>query len=282
MAAVPRPSAPLSQALAPRRSNVVPVLLLIVGIVVAVGAAAYGWIESRRTEQVLVALAPIPAGHQITAEAVGMIELPRYRPAPLAGLSDVGRVVGMWTTRDIGTEDLLKPDMLTTSPPDQPVYPNGARLTRNMVPIPFSTTTIGPLSDRDLVNIGFSDPSGDPLTCQQAQAAATDGAATPSSVPSLGVLAHPYACRILQRVRVLYVDEGAGLAYLELTPRQSHLIWAIQATSLALWGERYGTSSDPLPQLDRLDLQHVTLDDLTNPISATQRPIIPGTPPESR
>ncbi|NTW98215.1 MAG: flagellar biosynthesis protein FlgA, partial [Oscillochloris sp.] len=94
----------------------------------------------------------------------------------------------------------------------------------------------------------------------------------PSVAPSLiTAQSRPYACRLLSAVRVLYVDEGAGVAYLELTPYQSHTIWALQAAGLQLWGERYGAASAPLQGLDRLDIGQVTADDLESPASA-----IPG------
>ena len=48
----------------------------------------------------------------------------------------------------------------------------------------------------------------------------------------------PFACRLLQRVKVLYVDEGTSVAYLQMTPYQAHTIWALQAAGVQLWGER--------------------------------------------
>jgi hypothetical protein len=77
--------------------------------------------------------------------------------------------------------------------------------------------------------------------------------------------ARPFACRLLGSVRVLYVDEPADVAYLELTPYQAHTIWALQAAGLPLWGERYGAGSAPLEGLDRLDIGQVTLDALRAP-----------------
>jgi hypothetical protein len=66
-------------------------------------------------------------------------------------------------------------------------------------------------------------------------------------------------------VRVLYVDEAAGVAYLELTPYQAHTVRALQAAGLDLWGERFGAGSDQLPALDRLDIGQVNSAELTAP-----------------
>jgi len=66
---------------------------------------------------------------------------------------------------------------------------------------------------------------------------------------------------------VLFVDEGASVAYLELTPYQAQTVWAMQAAGLQLWGERYGSLSDPLPSLIRLDIGQITIPALTAPAS---------------
>lgn len=268
MASLTRPHTPLSEALKPRKSNVLPLLILVLGMVIALGFAGYGWFESRRTETVVVALTAIPFGRQITAEMVGTIELPLHRPTQLAGLTSPGLVVGKYAARDITPDDLFNPALLLAAPPDQPVYPNGQQLNVNMVPLPFSTQTIGPLTHHDLVNIGFSDASGDPALCAEAQAAA---GSAPRTTPA-GEAGRPYACRMLSGVRVLYVENG--VAYLELTPFQAHSIWALQAAGLPLWGERYGAVSDILPALDRLDLAAVDSDRLT--AAAPEPGALPG------
>jgi hypothetical protein len=78
----------------------------------------------------------------------------------------------------------------------------------------------------------------------------------------------PFACRLLSSVRVLYVDDSAGLAYLELTPFQAHTVRALQAAGLELWGERYGRGSEILPALERLDIGQVSVEQLTAPVEA--------------
>ncbi len=246
-------SQPLSQALNPRRPNVAPALLLTLGLIVALSAAAYGFLESRRTERVLIALRPVPYGRQITAEDVGFVELPLHRPAQLAGMSDMAGAVGRWAAREIGPNDLLQPGMLLDSPPDQPVYPNGRRLARNAVPLPFSVASIGPLNDRDRVNIGFI--ADDPALCNP-----PDG----ELPPARGEQA--FACRFLTGVPVLYIE--SGVAYLEVTPYQAHAVWALQAAGVQLWGERYGAGSEPLPQLQPLDAAHIDLTRLAAPVPA--------------
>ena len=95
-------SQPLGQVLTPKKSNLVPALLLILGLIIAVSAATYGYIESRRTEQVIIAVRSVPFGQQITADDLGTIELPLHRPAQLAGIGNPDLVVGKWAAREIG------------------------------------------------------------------------------------------------------------------------------------------------------------------------------------
>jgi hypothetical protein len=264
------PVVPLGQALARKQRNPLPVVLLAVGLVAALALATLGFLESRQTEALLVLARDVPYGQQITPEDLGMVELSLHRPAQLAGVTSREAAVGQYAARSLATNDLLQPTMLMAAPPGQPVYPNGEQLAPNMVPLPFATTTIGPLSVHDRVNLGFNDPSGAPDLCRQAQRAASG---TPSLAPSAGAAqARPYACRLLSAVRVLYVDAAAGVAYLELTPYQAHTIWALQAAGLSLWGERYGAASDPLPELDRLDIGQVSPGELEAPVNG-----IPGT-----
>ena len=60
-------SQPLGQVLTPKKSNLVPALLLILGLIIALSAATYGYIESRRTEPVIIAVRAVPYGQPITA-----------------------------------------------------------------------------------------------------------------------------------------------------------------------------------------------------------------------
>lgn len=271
MAAIPtNPSAPLSQALARRRQSPLPAILLGLGLLAAVGFALLGYLESRRTERVVVFVRDLPYGAQIRAEDLGTIELPLHRPAQLAGLADPAAVIGRYAARDLGADELARPAALMAEPPGQPVYPNGEELATNMVPLPFSTATIGPISFRDRVNIGFSDRSGSPDLCDEARGAAAGREPTLAIVTSAPAQPRPFACRLLSDVRVLYVDEAQGLAYLELSPYQAHTVWAVQAAGVELWGERYGAGSDPLPSLDRLDIGQVNAEELAAPAAAPE------------
>lgn len=264
------PASPLSQALARKQRNPLPLILLASGLIGALAFALLGYLESRRTETVVVLVRDVPYGQPITAEDLGTVEVAYHRPAQLRGIADPGAVVGQYAARNLGANDLAQPSMLMADPPSQPVYPNGEQLTPNMVPIPFATVTIGPLSFRDRVNLGFNDPSGDPALCDRTRSALASGSPTliaPSGSPAQP---RPYACRLLSAVRVLYVDEAEGVAYLELSPYQAHAVWALQAAGLALWGERYGVTSDPLDALSRLDAGQVTQPALTAPAPTPQ------------
>src|SRR5262245_37007401 len=125
---------PLSQALNPKKSNPLPTLLLVLGLCIALGAGAYGYLESRRTETVVIAVRSVPFGQQISADDLGTIELPLHRPTQLAGISDANAIVGKWAAREIGPNDMVQPNMLLESAPDQPVYPSGQKLDKDTVP----------------------------------------------------------------------------------------------------------------------------------------------------
>jgi hypothetical protein len=149
------------------------------------------------------------------------------------------------------------------------VYPSGQQLDKDTVPVPFSIATIGPLTIHDFVNVGYNAASGDPQLC------ASNGGmiqSTPAPIAEAGdsqTQPRPFACRLLQRIKVLDVDDGKQLAYLQMTPYQSHTIWALQAAGVSMWGERYGASSDELPAMDRLDAGQISTDRLTMTLSDT-------------
>lgn len=266
----------IGTALTKKKNTMLVPLLAGLCAMLAVAAGVYGYLESRRTERIVIAVKSLRFGQQVTADDLGTIEVPLYRPQQLAGMTSPAAIIGHYAAREIGVNDIVQSTMLMPDPPDQPTYPNGEHLTANMIPLPFSTGTIGPLTFRDRVNLGFTDPSGDPALCDQARAA-TAGATPTRLEAAQGSQLRPYACRFLSDLRVLYVD--GGVAYLELTPYQAQTVWAIQAAGLALWGERYGASSDPLPPLERLDIGQVNLDALTRPVAPTPENLpetIPG------
>jgi hypothetical protein len=262
-------NAPLSQALNPKKSNLLPALLLVLGLLIALSAAAYGYLESRRTEQVVIAVRDVPFGQQISADDLGTIELPLHRPTQLAGMNDPTLIIGKWAAREIGPNDVLQTSMVMDSAPSQPVYPSGQKLDKDTVPVPFSIATIGPLTVRDLVNVGYNAPSGDPQLCLSNGGLVQSAPAPVSEAGDSQAQPRPFACRLLQRIKVLYVDDGKQLAYLQMTPYQSHTIWALQAAGVSMWGERYGASSDELPAMDRLDAGQISTDRLTMTLSDT-------------
>ncbi|RRR70781.1 MAG: flagellar biosynthesis protein FlgA [Candidatus Viridilinea halotolerans] len=253
----------LHQAMTRKKSSPLPAILLAVGMLAAIGFAIFGYLESQRTEQVVVLVRDVPYGQRIRAEDLGTVELPLHRPVQLAGISRPEAIIGQYAARNLATNDLAQPTMLMAEPPTQPVYPNGERLMENMVPMPFSVEALGPVSFRDLVNIGYSDPSGDPTLCDAQREAMATGRPTrltgagEASDPDAAGTFRPYACRLLNSVRVLWID--GGTAYLELTPYQAQALRALQVAGLQLWGERYGIASDELPAFDRLDAGQITV-----------------------
>ena len=164
------PPQSLNRELAPRKSKTVQMLVLALFALAAIGAAVYGYLESQRTETVVIATSAIPYGTQITAEMLSTVEVSLHRPVQFAGITDPSAIVGQWAARAIGPEDLLKGDMLMASPPDQPVFPNGAVLPENLVTFRYSVSDIGVMNANDLLNIGFDDPTGDPDVCRNAVA----------------------------------------------------------------------------------------------------------------
>lgn len=262
-------STPLSSALTPKKSQVVPALLLVIGIAASLAATAYGYIESRRTERVVIAARDVHYGQQITADDLAVIELPLHRPVQMTGITDPGAVIGQYATRQIGVNDLLQASMLSPNLPDEPVYPNGRKLERNMVPAPFALTGVGPVTDRDRLNIGFI--ANDPSLCDRTRADVSPG--TVLNVPTTLLVvqegARAYACRWMSGIPILYIEDD--VAYLEMTPAQAHALRALQAANVALWAERYGATSDPLQYMDRLDAAQVILPDLTRPVTETLR-----------
>jgi len=267
MSSIAPGASPLSQALSRKRSSPLPALLLGLGLIAAVAFAILGFLESRRTEPVVILVRAVPFGQQISAEDLGTLALPLHRPAQLAGVADPAVAVGRYAARDLSPDAIVQPIMLLDAPPDQPVYPNGQALAPNMVPLPFATLSIGPLTAHDHVNIGFSDRAGSPDLCDQARRAAAGAKPTVATPASALAQPRPFACRLLSSVRVLFVDDEAGVAYLELSPYQAHTVRALQAAGLELWGERYGLSSDTLPALARLDIGQVSAEQLTEPVA---------------
>jgi hypothetical protein len=279
MATVTPGAGPLSKTLARNRTSPLPTLLLGVGLIIAVAFAILGYLESRRSEPVVVLARAVPFGRQITADDLTTVALPLHRPAQLAGLADPAAVLGRYAAGDLPADSVVQPAMLLQEPPVQPIFPNGQAVAPNMVPLPFSTASIGPLTARDRVNIGFSDPSGAPDLCDDARSAAAGAAPTLAAQQSRLAQARPFACRLLSSVRVLYVDDAGGVAYLELTPYQAHSVRALQAAGLELWGERYGAGSAALPSLDRLDAGQVNLELLDAPAPAGDAQAAPATRP---
>lgn len=280
MAAITPSTPTLGQALARKRANPLPALLLTLGLIIAVGFATLGYLESRRTEQVLVLARDVPYGRQVTAEDLATIELPLHRPAQLAGVGDPAAAVGQYAARNLGANDLVQPTMLMAAPPTQPVYPNGEQLAVNMVPVPFSVAALGPVTHYDRVNIGFTDATGDPALCDAVKGADAGEQPTALSPQQAGMSLRPYACRLLSYVRVLWID--GDVAYLELTPYQAQAIWAMQAAGVQMWGERFGVASDPLPAFERLDFGQVNAEELLAPAPTPlprEDPLVPPSIP---
>lgn len=255
-----RSSAPLGQSLTPTKSKTGRTLLMVVAIVLALILAVLGFLETRRTERVLIAARAIPFGQQITADDLKTIEVPLHRPADLAGVTNPNLIIGLYAARMITEKDLFQPAMALPAAPDTPVYPSGEILQKNMVALPFSVQAIGPITNNDLVNIGFNDATGNQAVCTNA-----GGTVAAGSAPSGDDTSNAYACRMIERANVLYVDAKEGMAYLEVPPYQALAVQAVRAADMMLWAERYGSSSVPLTPLDRLSPRDFSAKQLVAP-----------------
>ncbi|MCX7861204.1 SAF domain-containing protein [Chloroflexus sp.] len=259
----------LNQALTRRRANPLPAILIGLGLIITAIFTGWAFFEAGQSEPVVILARDVPYGKQLSADDLAVVLLPRHRPAQLTGIGSPSLVVGQYATRNLAANDLLQPSMIAERPPAQPIYPNGEALTPGMVPVPFSTETIGPLTHHDRVNIGFNDPNGSPDVCDQTRRVA-EGRVPSVQPPASPLPPRPYACRLLSGARVLYVDAEAQVAYLELTPYQSQAIWALQAAGLPLWGERYSSDAPMLPALERLDIGQFTVEELTAPVAPVE------------
>jgi Flp pilus assembly protein CpaB len=247
-------------------------LVLAMVAIAAIGTAVYGYLESQRTEKVVIAKAPIPYGTQITPEMLETVEVALHRPVQFAGITDAASVVGQWAARQIGPEDLLKSDMLMANPPTQPVFPNGSVLPEGLVTFRSSVSAIGVMNPNDLVNIGFDDPTGDPKLCRNAVQIADTGIATAAPEPAASdspTDGTAFTCRMLSNIRVLYLDGEAKEVYLGVTPYQALALRAVTLAQKQLWFERYGSSSSPLAAFDRLDVGQIEPVRFTEGVSAT-------------
>lgn len=144
-----------------------------------------------------------------------------------------------------------------------------------MVPVPFSLAALGPITDRDLVNIGFTTTDASLCDRQAADVPVGTVLAPPAAVAegnqAAGAPALPraFACRFMSNITILFID--GGTAYLQMSPAQAHAMWALSAAGVTMWGERYGSTSTPLMFMDRLDAGQVTIPDLTAPVTDTLR-----------
>jgi hypothetical protein len=259
-------ASPLSQSRMPTgpkpRSGLRLQIILGLAILLCFGLAYLALMQQQQVETVVVTTRAIPYGQVIPPDALKTIEVPRDRPIEIKGLGAPQAVIGRWASHDLGANDILEAADLLQQPPTCPVYPNGRCLASDMVALPFPVKALGPLSDRDVVNLGYSDPAGDPRRCAEQGGALVGDQAPDADSAAAGLAPEPYACRLLTQVPVLYIDQTGGIAYLQMTPYQAHAVRALDAAQLPLWGERYGSASAPLVALQKLSPAEVALDPL--------------------
>lgn len=280
----------LSQAVTPRRSRFWPTVLLIASVVFMIVMAVVGFLQLARTERVIILVRPVAYGQRITTADLATVEVSRHRPQQLAGVNDPSLALGKYAARALAPNDLLQPSMLLAAAPSRPVYPSGEELGADMVAVPFSTETTGPITNTDVLNIGFYDESGDARRCVDPAAQAPAAVAVPPDgeqpaveAQSMPVAAQdapagqPYACRLLVNVNVLHVDAPKATAYLELTPYQAQAMRAVQAAALPLYAERSTAGLAELEPLTRLDPSQLAREALWTPSQTASERAAPDT-----
>ena len=262
-------TAPTFTPLRPRR-NPLPAITFLIALS-AIGAGLYLALTTHRTTLIAVWARPVAAGQQIQPDDVSTLAVPANRPASLEGIPDPSLVIGQWTTRSVGEGEIIYPSQIQAVAPTAPHYPNGEILPDGMVAVPFSLQTVGPITDRDYINVNVIDPSGDPQACT-----ALGGTPNQPIAPLTEQQAPAITCRLIPRMEILYVDEGANIAFLSATPYQSQVIYTLTAQEgTRLYGERYGAAAPPLPYLSRLAPNEIDPALLTGSISETL-PLLPG------
>lgn len=269
------------------------VLVFIVALAIVLAGLFFAY-QANRKENVAVWARDIAAGQQITATDMQYVAMPVERPVNVAMIPDSTMVIGMWTTRNVGKDELVTPAQLQRSAPTVPFYPNGEQLPTGYVALPFSLKTVGPVGDNDKVNVNFVDTSGDPDRCAamggMPLAATTPVSttnqpetATNTTTMSSGAIQMdaagqplPTACRLIPQADILYVNQEQQVAYLAVTPYQSQVIYLLGASAnTTLYGERYGSTSPALPYLTKLQPQDINGNLLTGSVSDTL-PLLPG------
>ncbi|KPL79970.1 SAF domain-containing protein [Herpetosiphon geysericola] len=274
------------------RRSPLPILLTILGIL-AVAFGIYTNVMNQRTELVAIWSRDVPAGVQITLEDLGTIAVPINRVPQLDGVSNPEILVGTWSTRNVGKDELATMAQVSMVPPTRPMYPNGKALPQGMVPLPFSTTTVGPLTDRDYLNIGFTDPTGDQDRCREVGGTPTNGDVTevltegsipegasvlPASASNVSANGEPipYTCMLMTKLEVLYVDGTKGAAFLAGTLYQSQALWTVSAIpGVSLFGQRYSGDSEMAPVIGRMEPQDLNAFGLSGAYSETNK-LLPG------
>ena len=284
-----------------------PWLLPALGMTFALLMMALGLyfaVTNNRTDNVTVWARPVMAGQQIVREDLAVIALPVQRPDSLAVVHNVDAVVGMWSTRSVGSNELVSAAQVQVDAPTVPFYPSGESLPTGMVALPFSIKSVGPVTERDTINVNFVDRTGDPTRC-----AALGGTPLPATVvlsttaapaPMTGDPFNPAlttgltdstgqpiaaTCRLIPQLNVLYVDSAAQIAFLAATPYQSQAVYTLAGSEdVTLYGERYGATAPTLPYLTRLDPASINATLLTGMVTETTpllpgvRAVVPGTP----
>lgn len=259
----------------PRR-NPLPIITLAIALV-AIGAGFYLALTTHRTTLIAVWARPVAAGQPIQPEDLTTLAVPADRPPALEGIADPALLVGQWTTRSVGQGEIIYPSQVQASAPSTPYYPNGEALPEGFVAVPFSLQTVGPVTDRDYINVNVIDPSGDPRRCSELGGTPSSFNATMTEAPATPVV----TCRLIPQMEILYVDQAANVAYLAATPYQSQVIYTLTAQDgTRLYGERYGATSPALPYLTRLDPNVIDPALLTGSVSETL-PLLPGIWPET-
>ncbi|HMO57205.1 MAG TPA: SAF domain-containing protein [Roseiflexaceae bacterium] len=220
----------------------------LVSMLLAVAALVTGslsWVLATGAAQtdpvVLVSIAVAP-GEQITAAQLTLVQVPRFRPAALQGITDPALVIGQYARVQLSPNQLVTPDLVQPMPLSRHVFVNGplpAELLQATV-YELPRTALSTVTAQDQVNI---------LVLVD-ETRGRDPAFSVGTIDTPGRGAR--VVRVLRDLNVLSVNERT--AFLEVSHTQSVYLWSLQSSGATVVGELTVAGGAPLGPVQLADL----------------------------
>lgn len=226
--------------------RLVAVILAICAIVAGI-VAWIGYNYAARAEPVVIAATTIPPGTRISAEMLQVMHVPRARPESLRGMRDPRMVIGAYAATQIAADQIVQPHQIRATPVEEHVYgmPETVPEVLQGVVFELSIRGVNTVTTTDRLNIiALIDPE------RGADPAFSIGQ---MDAPGSG----PRAVRVLRALNVLGVTNDAVL--IEVTPMQSHYLWALAAAEVPFVGEITVTNDDALGPLRPQDMSRTMI-----------------------